>query len=100
MVEHDLKDGTLILKLNGEIDHANAPKFRITADKVIKSGGFNHFIFDLSNITFMDSTGVGLLLGRYKLLKDLGIPVYFYKPSREADKVLKVSGLYTIIKKI
>ena len=48
----------------------------------------------------MDSTAIGLLLGRYKLLKNLGVPVYFFKPSKEADKVLKVSGLYTIITKI
>ena len=100
MLTHDLKNRTLTLALKGEIDHANAPKFRISADSIIKKGGFDYFVFDLSNITFMDSTAIGLILGRYKLLKELGVSVYFQNPSREADKVLKVSGLYTIIKKI
>ncbi len=100
MIDHKIKNGTLTLKMSGEIDHANAPKFRISADKLITNGGFNKFVFDLSEITFMDSTGVGLLIGRYKLLKRLGVPMYFYNPSKEADKVLKVSGLYTIISKI
>ncbi len=100
MLEHNINDGTLTIILNGEIDHSNAPKFRVYSDNLINKGGFNKFIFDLSGITFMDSTAVGLLIGRYKLLKTLGVPVYFHNPSREADKVLKVSGLYTIITKI
>ncbi len=100
MLEHDIKNRTLTIKLQGEIDHANAPKFRISADNIISKGGFDKFVFDLSEITFMDSTAIGLLLGRYKRLKNMGVPVYFLKPSHEADKVLKVSGLYTIISKI
>ncbi len=100
MVNHDLENNTLTISFKGEIDHANAPKFRVLSDSLISKGGFNRFIFDLSGITFMDSTAVGLILGRYKLLKSMGVPVYFKKPSREADKVLKVSGLYTIITKI
>ncbi len=100
MIIHDLKDGKLTIRLQGEIDHDNAPKLRIAADSIINKGGFNRCIFDLSNVTFMDSTAVGLILGRYKLLKQMGVPVFFFKPSKEADKVLKVSGLYTIITKI
>ena len=100
MLTHDLKNRTLTMSLEGEIDHSSAPKFRISADNIIGKGGFDCFVFDLSNITFMDSTAIGLLLGRYKLLKELGVPVYLKNPSREADKVLKVSGLYTIIKRI
>ena len=100
MLNHNIKNGTLTITMSGEIDHSNAPKFRVCADSIINKGGFNRFVFDLSGITFMDSTAVGLLIGRYKLLKKMGIPVYFYNPSREADKVLKVSGLYTIITKL
>lgn len=100
MLEHNINNRTLTLRLKGEIDHANAPKFRVSADNIIQKGGFDKFVFDLSGITFMDSTAVGLLLGRYKLLKKLGVQVFFKEPSREADKVLKVSGLYTIITKI
>lgn len=100
MLKHECNNGILTIKMSGEIDHSNAPKFKISADNLIKKGGFNKFIFDLSGITFMDSTAVGLLIGRYKLLKSMGAQVYFHNPSREADKVLKVSGLYTIIAKI
>ena len=45
----------------------------------------------------MDSTGVGLILGRYKKLKSKNIPLFINEPSQQIDKVLKVSGLYTII---
>ena len=100
MIEHELTDRTLTISLRGELDHATAPIYRITADNIIKKGGYDRFIFDLSGITFMDSTAVGLIMGRYKLLKNIGVPVYFLNPSLVADKVLKVSGLYTIINKI
>ncbi len=100
MIDHKYSDGKLTICLRGEIDHASAPKYRISTDNLIKKGGYDSFVFDLSGITFMDSTAVGLIMGRYKLLKALGVPVYFYNPSKVADKVLKVSGLYTIINKI
>lgn len=100
MLDYDLKRGTLTIKLSGDIDHSNAPAYRIGADSLIKKGGYERFVFDLSDVSFMDSTAVGLIMGRYKLLKTLNIPVFFYKPSSVADKVLKVSGLYTIISKI
>ncbi len=97
MLDYDLKRGTLTVKLSGDIDHANAPAYRVATDNLIKRGGYERFVFDLSDVSFMDSTAVGLIMGRYKLLKTFNVPVYFYKPSAIADKVLKVSGLYTII---
>lgn len=100
MLEHNLKNGTLTVKLQGEIDHANAPSFRVELDRLIRALKFERFVFDLSEIAFMDSTAVGLILGRYTNLKGLHKHVYFNEPSTVADKVLKVSGLYTIIPKI
>lgn len=100
MLEYDNYDGTLTVKLQGDIDHCNAPYHRISLDKLIENGGFKRFVFDLSGVTFMDSTAVGLIIGRYKNLKNEEKPVYFVSPSKVADKVLKVSGLYTIIPKI
>lgn len=97
MLHYKLNQGTLTVKLDGDIDHANAPSFRVAVDSLIKNGGYDKFVFDLSEVSFMDSTAVGLILGRYKLLKTRDVAVYFKDPSPIADKVLKVSGLYTII---
>ena len=48
----------------------------------------------------MDSTGIGMLIGRYKKLKSKGVPIYIQNPSNEADKILEISGLYKIMPKI
>ena len=57
----------LLLKLTGELDHHNAEKIRKKLDKEIISNGAQTVVFDLSGLTFMDSSGIGVLLGRYKL---------------------------------
>lgn len=99
MLNYKLNKGTLTVSLNGDIDHASAPGMRVFMDNLIKkeSSLYARFVMDLSRVTFMDSTAVGLIMGRYKLLKSLGKAVHFAEPSAVADKVLKVSGLYTII---
>ncbi len=100
MFDYTLKYRTLFTYLGGDIDHANAPQIRLALDNLIKKEKFDNFVLDLSAVSFMDSSAVGLIMGRYKLLKSMGKNVSFSKPSGVADKVLKVSGLYTIINKI
>ena len=77
MLSFDNKDGTLTVRLKGDIDNVNAPIHRISIDKLIKDDNFVKFVFDLSEVTFMDSTAVGLIMGRYKSLKQKKKPVYF-----------------------
>ena len=100
MLDYTLTYRTLTVKPTGEIDHANAPGLRIQLDNLIKTQKFDCLVFDLSEVDFMDSTAVGLIMGRYKKLKDMGKKVAFGKASPAADKVLKVSGLYSIINKL
>ena len=100
MFDYTLKYRTLVAYIGGDIDHENAPQIKLSMDNVIKSESFDNFVIDLSAVTFMDSSAVGLIMGRYKLLKSMGKSVSFSKPSSVADKVLKVSGLYTSINKI
>ena len=55
---------------------------------------------DLSELEFMDSTGIGVLIGRYKKMKDRSIPIYICNPSSHAEKIFKMTGLYEIMPKI
>ena len=48
----------------------------------------------------MDSTGIGVLIGRYKRMKDKDIPIYIANPSKHAEKIFKMTGLYDIMPKI
>ena len=56
-------------------------------------------IINLSEVAFMDSTGIGFLIGRYKKAARASIPLYVEAPNMAADKILNLSGIYTLIPK-
>lgn len=94
------KNGRLTVELNGELDENSAPYTRTTLDSLISKGSFSCMVLDLSRLSFMDSTGVGVLFGRYKALKTMGKLLAVKSPTRAVDKVLKLSGIYDIIPKL
>ena len=91
-----IKD-SLYLSFNGDLDHCCAEKIRGGLDKLITENKCSRVIFDFSDLNFMDSTGIGLIIGRYKLLKERNVQVYISNPSESVDKILKLSGVYNII---
>ena len=91
----------LTFYLSGELDEHAASSLRRLADDTIDERSFvDLVVFDLSNVGFMDSTGIGFLIGRYKKCKRYSIPVYIKNPNQPADKILSISGVYTLIPKI
>ncbi|MBR6816913.1 MAG: anti-sigma factor antagonist [Clostridia bacterium] len=90
---------TLCIALEGELDHHNAPALRRKLDAALdrsRSG----LILDFSRVTLMDSSGIGLLIGRYKRAKDRGGKLYVQNVSPHIDKLFRMSGLYSIIEKL
>ncbi|MCX4362428.1 MAG: STAS domain-containing protein, partial [Clostridia bacterium] len=69
-------------------------------DRFIAKNDFGQFVFDFSGLSFMDSTGIGMLLGRYKRLKQLGVPIYISNARGHVDFILSTAGIYTIMRKI
>lgn len=94
------KNGSLVISLLGELDESVAEYTRKNIDKIILSERFDNVVFDMSGLTFMDSTGIGVLLGRYKLIKKLGGVAQISGSNKQIDRVLTMSGLYTIMEKI
>ena len=86
--------------LFGELDHHTADQVKIKLDEVIKKHKNANLILDLKNLSFMDSSGLGVILGRYKKLKLYGNSMYIKNANRQIEKVFNVSGIYNIIKKI
>ena len=100
-IKYQRLGGDTYIYLNGELDECSASKTREIIDDIIsKPLVKNKVIFNFSSVTFMDSTGIGMLIGRYKKLKSKGVPIYIQNPSSEADKILEISGLYKIMPKI
>jgi stage II sporulation protein AA (anti-sigma F factor antagonist) len=99
-ITNKIKNDTMYICLFGELDEHTAPNARQTIDACILQGGFGNVVLDLSNLSFMDSTGIGVLLGRYKKIKKLGLTVCIASPSQQTDKLLKLSGIYQVMPKI
>lgn len=92
-------DNILIAQLDGELDHHTAKTVRDEVDKTIDSFFLQHLIFDFENVTFMDSSGIGVIIGRYNKIHDINGRVAVINCNKYVDKIFSVSGLYSIIEK-
>jgi len=86
--------------LFGELDHHSAGEVKTQLDDIIKGCNDLNLVLDLKNLSFMDSSGLGVLLGRYKKLKAHGSRMYLKNANSQIEKVFNVSGIYNIIKKM
>ena len=100
LVKNRVYNNTLYVLLSGELDEHSAYNTRITLDELFEHDNFKQIIIDLSELDFMDSTGIGVLIGRYKKMKDRKIPIFICNPSAHAEKIFKMTGLYEIMPKI
>lgn len=98
-IEHFKKSQELHVKLCGELDDKCGSFVRTRLDMLIDEGKINRLVLDLSELSFMDSTGIGVLIGRYKRLKNIGVPITLQSPTPAVDKVLGLSGIYEIMNK-
>ena len=88
-IKNRIYNNTLYVILSGDLDEHSAYNTRITLDEIFDGQGFNQIIIDLSELDFMDSTGIGVLIGRYKKMKDKNLPIYICNPSAHAEKIFK-----------
>ena len=96
-IEYLNRDKSLLLKITEEIDHHAVEKLRRKADLEIEKHIPRKVIFDFTNVTFMDSAGIGLLLGRYKNITSLGGSLEVINATETVSKILIMSGINKII---
>jgi len=90
-------DNMLIAVLSGEIDHHVTEKLRRDIDEEIAMCGTRDLVFDFSNVTFMDSSGIGMVLGRYKKVHGAGGRVTIRNAGRLVKQILDMSGVFTLM---
>ena len=93
MVELKWDDRTLTAYLKGEIDHHNAGALRSCIDEAIGRAFPEMLCLDFAKVSFMDSSGIGLVMGRYKLMRSLGGEIEVQNVSSHIKKVMKLAGL-------
>ncbi len=96
-INYSNKDKLLTIKISKEIDHHEAEKIRRRMDNEIQRYMPKRVVFDFSNVSFMDSSGIGLVVGRYKLVAMLGGSLIMKNVKPNLEKVFKMSGILKII---
>lgn len=90
---------TLVVKFDGELDHHTAKSIRTDLDDTIIQKRAKNLIFDLKGMTFMDSSGIGVIIGRYKHIAKLGGRVSVINVTSQIDRIFTLAGLYSIVGK-
>lgn len=89
----------LIVTLIGELDHSSAEEVRIKIDDRIERDDIRKVILNFSKVTFMDSSGIGAVVGRYKKINNKGGKLCIAETSKNVDRIFEMAGLYKLINK-
>lgn len=89
----------LVIHVGRDLDHHIVQKIRGKADYYIQKGNVKHIIFDFEDVDFMDSSGIGLIMGRYKKVIFYGGKTAVVGVGENVDRIFQLSGLYKIIEK-
>lgn len=99
-IKSKVVDDILYIMLIGELDECSANFARDYLDECLVGNRFNSVVFELSRLDFMDSTGIGVLIGRYKKMKNKNKSIYISNPSATIEKIFNMSGIFKIMPKI
>lgn len=100
MVECRKGTDALYFNFSGEIDESCANKVRSYMDEMLEKFPTKKVFMDMKNLRFMDSTGIGLLLGRYKKIINANSIAFILNPSSGIDRLLTLSGIYQLMPKV
>jgi len=91
------KKNTLIVRVNGDFDLVSANEFRDKIDQSLEETRSQNLMLDLSKITFIDSSGLGVILGRYRRVKGNQGQVVIYGTKPAVEKIFAVSGISSLM---
>ena len=94
----DTAGSILSIRVRGEIDHHTAASIRTGIDTALFENRPKRLILDLSAVSFMDSSGLGLIMGRYSVMKELGGEMTVWNPSKETRAILNLAGMERLVR--
>lgn len=97
ILRFDNIEDKLIVELMGELDHHNASEVRNKIDDMLDRDNINKLIMNFSGVSFMDSSGIGAVIGRYKKLSMKGGKLCITNLKPSVKRVFELSGLFKII---
>lgn len=97
MEDFKVIDNCLMIKLPEEVDHHKSIFIGERADWFIVKENVSHVVFDFEDTKFMDSSGIGIIMGRYKKISCFGGKVFIIHPDKQIRRILNMSGLQKIV---
>lgn len=98
VADFKVKEHVLIVRLSGELDHHEAERLREVWQQKLRDEDVRHVILNLEEMIFMDSSGIGVLLGRYKEIAQAGGELVICRVNSSLKKIFDMSGLFKIIR--
>lgn len=92
-VTYEIKNNALIIRVGGEIDHHSAVGIRTAIDRRLLEDHPRTVLMELSAVDFMDSSGLGLIMGRFALVRQYGGTLSVLDPSDAVLKMLRLAGM-------
>lgn len=97
-IDFKSKGNLLLVELSGELDHHSAQEVRVKVDDRLDRFDVKKLIFDFSEVTFMDSSGIGVIIGRYKKLSIRSGVVAIANIPNAIKRIFDLSGIFKVIK--
>ncbi len=96
-IKHFIEEKMLLIEITEELDHHESEKIRRRVDYEIQRFMPKRVIFDFNSVIFMDSAGIGLILGRYKTAMNYGGKLELINVRNNVKRIFEMSGLLKII---
>lgn len=93
----EYSNDTMIVRLCGELDQHYAESLRRDIDSRVAHRGIHKIVFDFTKVGFMDSSGIGVIMGRYRLMQSVGGTVSAFGVNSRLDKLIEMSGIKRIV---
>lgn len=87
----------IVMRMQGEIDHHAAGTIRCTLERELKRSGAINIALDFGRVAFMDSAGIGMIIGRYKTVTALGGVMILYDVPDQVMRLLKMAGIDKLV---
>ncbi|MGC4376425.1 anti-sigma F factor antagonist [Fictibacillus sp. Mic-4] len=97
-IDMEIKDNVLCIRLEGELDHHTADLLRNKVNETLEESAIRHIVLNLEGLDFMDSSGLGVILGRYKQIKSQNGEMVVCAISPSVKRLFEMSGLFKIVR--
>ncbi|WP_035297883.1 anti-sigma F factor antagonist [Brevibacillus thermoruber] len=94
----ETKQDVLVVRLQGELDHHTAEELRSKVDEILRNPHIRHIVLSLADLAFMDSSGIGVILGRYKQISTRSGEMVVCSINPTIYRIFEMSGLFKVIK--